>query len=205
MRACSEPVRGDEEQRDDVHVVTEVVEAPDRDERVLEVRDQPNPLVVDAHVEPVGPVVRLLLVREGPEHRDVHGHEGHECCDGPGAGKPQERDIEGLVRRVTPHPPELVRNLTDGPQHGSLRRGERAIETFHHLSGCLRPMDLGRGCDGLGRIRRVARLSRLGIGPDGHHGRPVRGAVATMKQDPTKAEGRTNVQANRASDDKRTY
>ena len=71
VRSGAQPVEGHEDHRDQVDVVAEVVQAPDRHEGRPAPGDQPDALVVDADVEAEGGEVGLLAVDEEAEHAGV--------------------------------------------------------------------------------------------------------------------------------------
>ena len=146
MRACSQPIGRYEEQRDDVDVMAEVVQSPDGDEGVVEMGDQPDALVVDAHIEAVRPIVGLLLVGQRPEHRHVGHHHGHERGDGPGARQLQKGEIARLAPPVSPPASQVLPRLAEGPQRFAFGSGEHSVEAFDKLSGPVRARERGRGC-----------------------------------------------------------
>ena len=85
--AGPEPVGGHEQHRDQVHVVLEEVQPADGHERVLEPGQQPDALVVQAHVVAEGAEVLVLGPGEPAEHADVDGHQqpdGHRRPAQPG-------------------------------------------------------------------------------------------------------------------------
>ena len=70
-----EPVEGHEQVEAEVRVEAPLVQAADRDEGVLEARQQVHRLVVDAEVERVGAEVVLALDHEHREHEGPRQHE----------------------------------------------------------------------------------------------------------------------------------
>src|SRR4029450_10394335 len=86
LRRGREPVGGHEQHGDEVHVVPEEVEPADGHERVLELGQQPDTLVVQAHVVAEGPEVDLLLPGQPAEDGHVRADQQPEDGRGPARG-----------------------------------------------------------------------------------------------------------------------
>ena len=114
-RARTEPIQRREQDEQEVRVVPEELDAADRDERVVEPRDEPRALVVDAEVETERPEAVVPQHREPDElvapRREEQGRERPRAS--PNSGSTRTTRSAGLsaVRRERPPKPPPPRPL----------------------------------------------------------------------------------------------
>jgi hypothetical protein len=118
VRSCAQPVERDEQDVPGRRVMTEDLQAADR-EKAPEVREQPDALVVDAHVEVDGREALVLQVHEDGER------------DGPDDDRRREHSLRRDIRTAEQPVPPQVGNRDGRRMLGRAGRGAHAAASSH--------------------------------------------------------------------------